>query len=317
MQQGEGSRFMGPLGISGRPRAKPYFNSQAEDGIRHPHVCCGPPPGPSAPEYWYESGLGFVTKYFADVVPYNQKESIPGSFRCQVLLPNGQPCPFEVKDEAMCCSCPGTPCWEASGGAPITMLQHIQAVHGIVDPAMQAPKRQWQSDLCATEGCLDVWCCASCHGSRQMTAMSGWEDTFDAGWCAFFTLLGLRVKVINGRVVVYYVPPHFYVALFTRRRMVDLNNIDEGFCSTCMIVSCCPVCSIAQTYRELAASGVWTGSNCGGSKPAYYGVLKKQLTMVPMNPVYPYQPPMPQSSAANPVYPCQPPMPQSPAAKML
>eukprot|EP00759_Apiculatamorpha_spiralis_P007435 PhF_6_TR14530/c0_g1_i1/m.23064 len=62
-----------PLGITGLPRARPYFPStrrqNAENAIRYRLPLCGwcllnHPPGPNIPEHWYDGGMGWVTKYF-------------------------------------------------------------------------------------------------------------------------------------------------------------------------------------------------------------------------------------------------------------
>lgn len=153
------------------------------------------------------------------------------------------------------------------------MMMHIVQTHGIMDPAATPPLRSWSSGLCDTEGCLEIWCCSMCNGSRQMMALSGWEDTFDTGWCMFFVAMGIRIRRFGDYAIVYYVPPHLLIAALTRPLLLRLNNIDEGICSTCCILLCCAPCSVAQTHRELGASGVWPGSSCGGSKPSYYNTV--------------------------------------------
>ena len=65
----------------------------------------------------------------------------------------------------------------------------------------------------------------------------------------------------------YWVPPHLLVAILTRQRLVRLNNIDEGCCTTALTTVCCSLCSITQTYRELSASGVWPGGMCNAAPP--------------------------------------------------
>lgn len=265
------------LGVGGLPRALPYFRSDAEDLIRHQPLCCGAPPGPRIPLHWLDAGLGWVTKYFTDVVPYDRANRIPGRFRCQVRRADGGHCTFEIEDEPSCCAF--GPCWMARGNAPFLMLSHV-AQHQIRDAAMTQAPRAWATPLFDMEGCLEVWCCSPCNGSRQMMAISGWEDTFDAGWCLFFLFLGVRVRQVGDFPVVYYVPPHFFIALMTRPLLVRFNNIDESACKSCCIMSCCAMCSVAQTHRELSASGVWPGSSCGGSRPATYNIIAQEREML-------------------------------------
>lgn len=257
---------MVPLGVGGLPQARPIFYSPAEDGIRHPHGCCDYTPGPNIPIHWFDGGYGWVTKYFYDSVPRNPQAYEPGKYRCQVPLQNGQLCNHEVSEDD-CCK--GNCCWRSYGRAHWKMDQHVRQAHGQMPP----PKRQWTSELCDTEGCLDSYFCAPCQGSRQMMALAGWEDKFHWGWCLFFCFLGFRAANHGGRSTVYWIPPHVYAAILTRPRMVALNNIDEGICTTLCTALCCSLCSVAQTYRELSASGVWPGSTCGSVRPANYGCV--------------------------------------------
>jgi hypothetical protein len=255
-----------PLGVGGLPQARPRFNLPAEDGIRFEHGCCDYKPGPNIPLHWFDGGSGWVTKYFYDFVLRDPKAYEPGKFRCQVPLPNGQLCNHEVS-ETDCCK--GNCCWSSFSGAHLRMGEHVRTAHGQHPP----PRRAWASELCDTEGCCDSYFCAPCQGSRQMMALAGWEDEFHWGWCLFFTFLGFRTQQAGGRSVVYWIPPWVYVAIMTRIRMVALNNIDEGVCTTLCTALCCSLCSMNQTYRELSASGVWPGSSCGSQRPANYASI--------------------------------------------
>lgn len=261
-------QYLVSLGVGGLPRARPYFGLDAEDGIRHKALCCGTPPGPKVPYHWLEAGLGWVTKYFTDVVSLDRENKQLGRYRCQMPQPNGQPCSYEIADEQACCTF--GPCWNVKTNVPFAMMAHV-GQHGIMPTT--APRRQWSSALCDTDGCCEVLWCAPCNGSRQMMALSGHEDTFSWAWCLFFCLAGFQVEQRDEQTIVYWIPPHLFVALFTRFRVVRLNNIDESFCSSMCNVCCCSICSVAQTYRELSAAGVWPGSSCGSDKPPYYGTL--------------------------------------------
>lgn len=257
-----------PLGVSGLPQARPRFSTPGEDGIRHPQSCCFQSynPGPNIPLHWYDGGYGWVTKYFYDVTPRNPATYTPGTFRCQVRRPDGHLCNEEAEEDD-CCK--GTCCWHESADAPINMAFHLLTTHQIQPP----PRREWSTGLFDTQGCCDVLFCVQCNGARQMMALSGWEEEMHCGWCMFFTFLSCRV-IGRGRYrLVIVIPPWIYVALYTRPRLVALNNIDEGWCTTIMTLLFCAPCSVAQTHRELAASGVWAGSMCVKEKPNNYGSI--------------------------------------------
>jgi hypothetical protein len=246
-----------PLGVSGLPHARPYFYSVAENGIRHPRWCCQEyNPGVRIPPHWYDGGKGWVTKYFYDAVLRNPATYTPGTFRCQVRRPDGQLCNEQV-EEGDCCK--GHCCWQSYGLAPDMMMKHLTSAHGLAPP----PRREWATGLFETEGCFDVLCCIQCNGARQMMALSGWEDTMHWGWCLFFTFLSCRSIGSGNERAVIIIPPWIYVAMCTRYDLIELNNIDEHCCTSILNVICCAPCSVAQTYRELAASGVWAGSVCG------------------------------------------------------
>jgi len=274
------------LGVGNRPRASPLFHSKAEDGIRRMSPACGAcaptacncfnyGPGPNIPEHWYDGGMGWVTRYFQDVEPFSYQAGKNGRFRCQVpVSEHGKLCDHEIENGG-CCN--DGMCWCPYASAPMDMQNHLITAHRIMPP----PSREWATDLFDMEGCADVCLCAPCHGSRQMMAMSGYADTFDWGWCLLFCFLGLRSGHPNGqgggsggRQTLYYTPPHWYVALLTRFRMVRLNNINEGMCTSLCTVCFCAPCSVAQTYRELSASGVWPGGTCFNVEPPRTAVLK-------------------------------------------
>lgn len=195
-----------------------------------------------------------MTKYFYDSVPRDMLRQEPGKYRCQVLLKDGQRCDHEISDTD-CCK--GNFCWTPLATAPLQMDEHVRTVHGAAPP----PRRQWSSSLFAFEGWGEACLCGPCLGARQVTAVAGWEDTFHCGWCFLFSFFGL------GRV-------SFYPAIMARIHLIALNNIDEHCCSAFWISVCCFTCSLAQTQRELSASGVWPGSSCGnGVRPSNYASL--------------------------------------------
>ena len=246
------------VGVGGLPMSRPYFHRHAEDTIRHGRhfLCCDYPPGPNVPPHWFDGGNGWVTRYFTDVAPFDIMQRLNGRYRCQV---GG--CNYEV-DGTGCCE--GNCCWFPTGGAIVAMAHHLQHSHNIAPP----PLRQWTTEFCDTEGCFDTICCAPCQGSRQMMALAGYQDTFHTWWCLFFWLAGCRHAQGGGKHAVYWIPPWIYVAVFTRFNLVPLNRIDEGRCATGLKAVCCPICSIAQTYRELKNTGVWSGSTCCNDPPA-------------------------------------------------
>eukprot|EP00759_Apiculatamorpha_spiralis_P054088 PhF_6_TR6820/c0_g1_i1/m.9810 len=247
------------IGVGGQPRARPFFFGSGENEIRHPTYLCANPlccpllyqPGPNIPDHWLDGGQGWVTRYFTDIEPFSWENKKNGKHRCQV-----PGCQYQIENDG-CCN--DSMCWCPYATAASKMQEHATTAHGAQPP----PVRQWATDLFNTEGCLDVLCCAPCQGSRQVMALAGHANTSNIWWTLIFCLWGFR----RHDRYVYWVPPHFLVALFTRHRMVTLNNIDEGCCTTWMHVTCCACCSIAQTYRELTASGVWPGGVCNSVPP--------------------------------------------------
>jgi hypothetical protein len=246
-----------PLGVSGLPHARPNFRSGLEDGIRQPQcwLCCKYNPGRRIPPHWYDGGKGWVTKYFYDFVERNPAEYHPGTFRCQIRGANGQLCNEQVEEED---HCKGSFLWKSEAKAPDKMAKHLTSVHGLSPP----PRREWATDLFDTEGCSDVLFCLHCNGARQMMALSGHEDTMHWGWCLFFGALTYKEIDLYFVELSILAPPWIELAELTRGRMIEYNSIDEGCCKTKAITFCCAPCSVAQTYRELAASGVWAGGIC-------------------------------------------------------
>ncbi|CUE59234.1 Hypothetical protein, putative [Bodo saltans] len=245
-QRGNPHSATTPIGVGGLPYAVPAFRGEGENSIRHPHpCCCGIAPGPKIPLHWYEGGEGWVTKYFYDYVPRHNGTQEPGTFRCQVKLVNGQLCNHEIA-EGDCCK--GNCCWKSSSTAPGKMAQHLRSAHNLSPPS----KRPWSSSFVDIDGCGEAVFCPSCIGSRQVMALAGWEDKFHFMMCIF---LALQPHAVQG------------AAMCTRMKMASLNNINESCCQACLTGFICPICSVAQTYRELTSSGVWPGSNCGQHRP--------------------------------------------------
>ena len=271
-----------PIGAGGLPVAFPYFGKAngrfgVEDEIRHRRqTClCDYPSGPNVPLHWFHAGNGWVGHYFYDVQPFDWTTQSNGVFKCQVRLPDGRLCDHQVVNDG-CCD--GNCCWCPKTTAVQMMITHL-ASHGISAPPTNG---QWATELCDTESCLDVICCAPCQGSRQMMALSGYTNEFNWCWCLFFTFLGCRSEGHGRHQVVYWVPPWVYIACFTRYSVVKLQRIDEGFCTTCFTAWCCSVCSVAQTYREFSVAGVWPGGKCNDQPPSCCNVPRPQLMGLPI-----------------------------------
>ena len=252
-------------------RAHPYFGGgmRAEVHVRPyawPRSCCfncylpAEPAAGRVPEKWLDGGMGWVTRHFRDEVPFNFETETPGRFRCNV-----EGCGHVVEEEEACCQ---LPCgWRPAGVAPRKMAAHLKTAHGLFPP----PKGEWATDMCDTTGLLEACCCAPCQASRQMMASYGHADTFNLAWCCLFTSIphhsehegadpdADRENCGGCNVVL--------AAYFTRRYAKTLQNIDEGFCKTCCVACLCPHCSLAQTYREFGAAGVWPGGFCVSEAP--------------------------------------------------
>jgi len=247
------------LGVGGLPRASPHFKWPFDDCIRHPRpICCMDciKPGPNIPEHWYDGGDGWVTKYFTDVQPFSWVNKSKGTYKCQVAG-----CNFNVENDEKCV---GTPCWLPGSAAVTTMIEHASAAHGQQAP----PKRDWSTGLCNRTGCCDVLLCLPCQASRQMMATAGWANKFNVWWCCFFCLAGCQQSQDDkGNNTIKWSPPFQMAAVFTRCAIVRANNIDEHWCKTfCCGVLCSP-CSLAQSYREFSAAGVWPGGTCCNGMP--------------------------------------------------
>lgn len=254
-----------PLGCSGLPRANPSFFHRAETNIRRPYFGCYRwAPGPNIPDHWFDGADGWVTKFYTDIEPFDLELRRNGRHRCQVTIqgPDGMPrhCNHEVANDG-CCN--DSICWCPFAKGPPLMTAHLATAHGLQPPL----KRQWASDFCDMRGVLEAWLCTPCQGSRQMMALSGYADTFSLPFCLFFCFMGIRHAQAGGRHGAYWVPPHILAAIFTRYSIVRLNNIDEGCCTTTAAVICCPICSLAQSYREMSASGVWPGGTVCNTEP--------------------------------------------------
>lgn len=218
-------------------------------------------PGPNIPEHWYDGGDGWVTRYFTDVTPFSYENKTKGTFKCQVL--NGAShCNFPIENDE---KCSGTPCWSPGTAAVAKMQEHLLAVHNITEP----PKREWASGLCDTAGCCDVLLCVTCQASRQMMAATGHANTFNVWWCLLFCLAGCGTSQDEqtGQTRCTWTPPCIFAAMLTRCSIAQLNRIDEHWCKTGLCAICCSVCSLAQSYREFSAAGVWPGGTCCNGLP--------------------------------------------------
>lgn len=258
-------------GANGKPRANPQIFGLGEMQIRQgTHCCCiNIDPGPNIPEHWYDGKVGWVTYYFTDIEAYDVEKKINGSHKCQATAD----CDFVAENKG-CCD--GKCCWCGLGKAPGIMKEHLLEAHNIEAP----PLRQWSTGLCECAGCCDAIMCVTCAGSRQIMAFHGHANTFNCCLCFILTLLGFQKSEPDedGNGGGYkYVPPHILVAALTRACMIQLNSIDEGICKALCAILCCPVCSIAQTYRELSVAGVWPGGTCCAKIPKV--AIEKQQAM--------------------------------------
>lgn len=258
----------------GLPRAQPLFSRReyALNSLRgYPEIVlpcetCNCWPGPHIPHHWFDGSSGWVTNYFTNVRAYDYDLREPGVFQCNVPHADGRPCGYVIENDACCRdNC----CFAAGRNAPTLMRMHLETVHGFRAP----PKRDWASGLCDTAGCCDVIFCSPCNGSRIMMALLGRPNEFNVWWCLYFFLAGCQRSEREGggggnSQSVYWVPPHLLIAVLTRTQIVHLANIDENCCWTAINAVCCPICSVAQTYRELSANGVWPGGICNAEPPA-------------------------------------------------
>jgi hypothetical protein len=245
----------GSVVVAGLSRARPHFTSVALEGVYHrSSFCCAPAVQQRIPAHWFDGGDGWATRYFYD----DPKSHEPGRYRCQVQsIHSANLCDYEVLEVD---GSNGGRCWPGSTAtsAPERMAQHAHKVHGIQPPR----SRQWSSSLWDTEGCCEVLLCTPCQGSRQMMALAGWEDEFHWGWCLLFSLAGFQASATCGaeQCGLLRILPCVCVALLTRHRVVVLQRVDEDRWTTLATELCCAPCSVAQTRRELMASGMSPGS---------------------------------------------------------
>jgi len=241
------------------PRARPLFRGgthAAQNGIRgyYDECCCGmrPGTGPNVPPHWLDGGHGWATAHFFDVEPFDFNLQTPGRHQCKY-------CNFVADGEEGCCG--KGACWCPLGLAPFKMVDHLAANHGLVAP----PMRDWATSCTDTEGLCDACFCWQCQASRQINAAHGYINQLNPFWCLYFTCAGGRHHDHSGQEV--HVGCHCMAAFLTRQSIKQLNRIDEDCCTTLAMSICCPICSLAQTYREFSASGVWPGGICVGDAP--------------------------------------------------
>lgn len=234
----------------------------AENKIRgyYEPACCGwePGTGPNVPAHWLDGGHGWVTAHFRDVEPFSFENRTAGRHQCAMPSRNGGQCNFEVQGNE-CCSC--ACCWCPHGNAPREMEHHLNRDHGISAPE----KREWATGCTETPGCCEAVFCWPCAASRQLMAAHGYSNELNCFWCMYFTCAVARSEHDDGKA---HTACASFAAWLTRRSIVKLNNIDESFCSTTLLACCCPCCSLAQTYREYSAAGVWPGGICNAEPPA-------------------------------------------------
>lgn len=211
-----------------------------------------------------------------------------GRYACQ-LSHDGTRCPFEVeaRPKSRCgFKWSGMPCWRPSGKVIDRMTNHV-VLHGLVDPIglMARPPKQWRTSLYSTEGVLDVLLCFPCNASRQLMATRGWEDTLDVIACCKYAIPACGLVEVDlpfswccglccewdEFYLCWMIPPCWLIAEETRSLVVKLSMINESRFNHFFAVLFCPICSIAQTHRELSYAGVWPGGLLVGSRPSYCG----------------------------------------------
>jgi hypothetical protein len=244
-----------PIGAGGYPYATPRFLLKVERNLREAPPCFKDP-GANIPAYWFDGGDGWVARYFTNASTHASARQ----YRCQVPLKNGSLCNFKVDDrtaadEQFICNCVAQ-----IKASVLAMERHLRETHQITEPPLTA---QWATPLFDSEGLVEAIFCYPCQASRQFMAQMGHENDIN-----YFLM------VLFGLLWVQYV----HVSLATRCQMKLLGRIDEGCPKTTAIGVFCPCCSVAQTYRELSAAGVWPGSTLCGEKPKYYGV--KAMTKI-------------------------------------
>ena len=240
-------------------RARPFFRGgdhNPANNIRgyYEPCCCGmrPGAGPNVPPHWLDGGEGWTTRHFVDIEPFSFERQTPGVHRCKY-------CSYEARGSEGCCG--KGACWCPCPSAPPAMARHLVDAHQIMPP----PKRQWATECTDTEGCCEACLCWQCQASRQMMAQRGWANAFNCFWCLYFSFAAGRHRDDGGNN--NHVALIGLAAWLNRRSIRDLHNIDEGCCQTLCIACLCPVCSLAQTYREYSAGGVWPGGILVGDAP--------------------------------------------------
>jgi Cys-rich protein (TIGR01571 family) len=243
-------------------RARPLFpggaNSPSNNirGYFEP-CCCGmrPGAGPNVPPHWYDGGKGWTTRHFIDIEPFDMAQQNPGIHRCKY-------CAFEARGKEGCCG--KGACWCPIGSAPGEMESHLVGIHGVVPPM----KRKWATSCTECDGFLEAWCCWSCQASRQFMAAHGWANQLSIFWCLMFSCGGGHHHNEHGQA--HRLVSLHLAAWMTRNAIRELHSIDESCCETALMALCCPICSLAQTYREYSAAGVWPGGVCAGDAPPMY-----------------------------------------------
>ena len=120
-------------------------------------------------------------------------------------------------------------------------------------------QRQFQSGLCDcsqdTGSCCDTYFCTPCQVARQCNAIDGQANMNDGCLC-FLSLVMLYYG--NGGQGI--------LAMILRYRLIDkYNYIGEGVIKTFFMATCCPLCSMCQTHRELKNVGFAPGGTCCGT----------------------------------------------------
>jgi len=126
---------------------------------------------------------------------------------------------------------------------PNDMSSLMVARQGVIDNT----SRQWRFKLCDwcsdLNTCCDAYWCPCCNVARQWDAVEGRIDS-NNGWVCFLnTCLGCT----------------YFANIWLRCKVVTRYNLTESSCTSCINASCCPICSMVQTYRELNYRGLYPG----------------------------------------------------------
>jgi Cys-rich protein (TIGR01571 family) len=119
-------------------------------------------------------------------------------------------------------------------------------------------KRQWSSGLCDccrdTGSCCDVYFCTCCQVARQCNAIDGRSNQNDICLCCV------------SLIMMYYGYGTNVLAMILRYRLVAKYSITgESVIMTFINSTCCPLCSMCQTHRELTSMALWPGGTCCGA----------------------------------------------------